>query len=471
MKKIIQQLNARVLRENTLPRNHAYAILSLFLFTSAAVWLIPHHSRHDLIQDKPLPKPQVENADADAALAQQAANTEFVDTPKDLLQDDDSLPDLPDSASAKDIQPLDYTVKDDDNLSYIFDSLNISQATLQQLMSADKTQALTRIKAGQKLSFELDNNNVLQHFILPLNGTQSLEFTLKDDTYTTQTLTDNPLGDAGVETKSVAAEPTRVLHGVINKSFASDALDAGLGYTQISRIIKLFQGKIDFRRDLRAGDSFEVLMDKPTASGQALDDAEILAIVLQVKGKNYAAYRGPDQHYYDEKGQDFSYASNGKFMRYPIPGDTKVSSGFDPARKNPVTGRVMPHNGVDFPVHVGTKVVATGDGVIVKAARSPSTGIYIVLRNSSRYSSVYMHLSKALVKPGQKVTMGQAIALSGNTGRTTGPHLHYEFHINNRAVNPLRADLPINNAGQATKNQKLMKGKIKQYNQLLANNK
>ena len=109
---------------------------------------------------------------------------------------------------------------------------------------------------------------------------------------------------------------------------------------------------------------------------------------------------------------------------------------------------------------------ATGDAVVVKATRHRDMGIYIVLRHSGRYSSVYMHLSKSMVKPGQKVKMGQIIGLSGNTGRSTGPHLHYEFHVNNRPVDPMRVDLPMNEPMQ-NKARKTLVAKIQEYKRQL----
>ena len=169
----------------------------------------------------------------------------------------------------------------------------------------------------------------------------------------------------------------------------------------------------------------------------------MLAVIIGSKGKTYSAFRSSDDNqFYDDEGSSLSMTQSGKFMRFPIPSSTKVSSGFNPHRLNPVTGRVMAHNGTDFSVHVGTPVQAPADAVVVKATRHPDMGIYLVLRHSGRYSTVYMHLSKSMVKPGQKVKMGQVIALSGNTGRSTGPHLHYEVWINQQAVNPLTAKLP-----------------------------
>lgn len=108
----------------------------------------------------------------------------------------------------------------------------------------------------------------------------------------------------------------------------------------------------------------------------------------------------------------------------------------------PLTGRVAPHRGVDFAMPQGTPVLSVGDGEVVVAKRSGAAGYYVAIRHGRSYTTRYMHLRKILVKPGQKVKRGDRIALSGNTGRSTGPHLHYEVWINQQAVNPLTAKLP-----------------------------
>ena len=144
----------------------------------------------------------------------------------------------------------------------------------------------------------------------------------------------------------------------------------------------------------------------------------------------------------------------------------RVSSGFSPRRRNPVTGVVMPHNGTDFAVRVGTPVLATGSGVVVKATSHRAAGRYIILRHNGKYSTQYMHLSKLLVKPGQKVKQGQTIGLSGNTGRSTGPHLHYEFRVNDRAVDPMRVDLPVNDP-MSGKQRRAFLAKVREYDRKL----
>ena len=122
----------------------------------------------------------------------------------------------------------------------------------------------------------------------------------------------------------------------------------------------------------------------------------------------------------------------------------RISSSFNPNRRHPVTGKVRPHNGTDFAVRVGTPVISPADGVVTKAAYSRSAGYYIVIRHRGSYSTVYMHLSKLGVKAGQRVKIGQTIARSGNTGLSTGPHLHYELRRNGKPVNAMRINLPKN---------------------------
>ncbi|MBK5073533.1 peptidoglycan DD-metalloendopeptidase family protein [Budviciaceae bacterium CWB-B4] len=137
--------------------------------------------------------------------------------------------------------------------------------------------------------------------------------------------------------------------------------------------------------------------------------------------------------------------SSSTMFRYPTAEPFKVTSQFDPSRLNPVTRKRAPHEGIDFSMPIGSTVVSTGEGEVVIAKYSPSAGNYIVIRHKNSYETYYMHLSKLMVQPGQKVSRGQKIALSGNTGRSTGAHLHYELRVNDRAVDPLSSDLILVN--------------------------
>ncbi len=523
MKRILTPFTGLVNRELPIPRQHLYAIIMLACFSVASITLLPPPG--ELFSDKPIPVSSDELT-IDAELSKQAADTEFVSVSHDeLLDDDDGIPnDM--TASTGELQLMNYIVKDDDNLSYIFNTLNLSAVTLQKLVEVDIQNSLVRLKPGQKITFYLDDANVVQKLDIPLDLEKHIVFERKDDKYQSRieqndaaeednkqesvsatdisdesSKTDSPAvaaTDSKISKKEaarIAAEekadkqaaekanaqaaakkeaaartairPTRVLRGKVAGSFAASARSAGLSAGHIHQVSRLFQGQIDFRRDLKKDDTFKVLFDRNAIAGKAGSDARVLAVMITTKGKTYSAFRSSkDNQFYDDDGSSLSMTKSGKFMRFPIPSSTKISSGFNPHRRNPVTGRVMAHNGTDFSVRVGTPVQATGDAMVVKATRHKDMGIYIVLRHSGRYSSVYMHLSKSMVKPGQKVKMGQVIGLSGNTGRSTGPHLHYEFHVNNRAVNAMRVDLPMNEPMQQ-KARKSLVAKINEYKRML----
>ena len=172
--------------------------------------------------------------------------------------------------------------------------------------------------------------------------------------------------------------------------------------------------------------------------GHLRQQSQLLGVRLRSEGKDYYAIRAEDGKFYDRNGTGLAKG----FLRFPTAKQFRISSNFNPRRTNPVTGRVAPHRGVDFAMPQGTPVLSVGDGEVVVAKRSGAAGYYVAIRHGRSYTTRYMHLRKILVKPGQKVKRGDRIALSGNTGRSTGPHLHYEVWINQQAVNPLTAKLP-----------------------------
>lgn len=493
MKRFLAPMSRIAEWEPPIPRQHLYAILMLAGFSVASVTLLP--SPNELLANNPITV-QAEDLSTEANISgTQAADTEFLTIPDHEVVGDEASPvDGLEADSAPDPEWLDYKVKGDDNLSVIFNTLNLPAKTLHKLLEVDIQNSLIRLKINQKLSFMVDTNNVLQQLAIPLDGERRVLFERQGDNYVSRVepvsgdaakFVSNARDDdeaevakpqtkvaAKADTKAdiktaktdqkkevAAARPSRVIKGSISGAFVTSARNAGLTNNQIHKVANMFRGRIDFRRDLHRGDTFKVLFDKAHS-----DDAKILAVAFTINGRNLSAYRSPDGHFYDENASSFS--SGGTFMRYPIPSQRHVSSGFSPSRRNPVTGRVQPHNGTDFSVRVGTPVLATGDGIVVKATSHRDMGRYLVVRHDGKYTTVFMHLSKLLVKPGQKIKQGQKIALSGNTGRSTGPHLHYEFRINNRPVNAMRVDLPMNESmGGKSKRQYL--AKVREYKRLM----
>lgn len=227
-----------------------------------------------------------------------------------------------------------------------------------------------------------------------------------------------------------------LLKGTVGGSFVASAKEAGLTSSEISAVIKAMQWQMDFRK-LKKGDEFSVLMSREMLDGKR-EQSQLLGVRMRSDGKDYYAIRAADGKFYDRNGVGLAKG----FLRFPTAKQFRISSNFNPRRLNPVTGRVAPHRGVDFAMPQGTPVLSVGDGEVVVAKRSGAAGYYIAIRHGRTYTTRYMHLRKLLVKPGQKVKRGDRIALSGNTGRSTGPHLHYEVWINQQAVNPLTAKLP-----------------------------
>ncbi|NLC22172.1 MAG: peptidoglycan DD-metalloendopeptidase family protein, partial [Halomonadaceae bacterium] len=219
---------------------------------------------------------------------------------------------------------------------------------------------------------------------------------------------------------------------------ARSAQAAGLSSTEVAQVTRLLEKKLDFRRDTRRGDEFQVLLESDIIDGSSFD-SRVLAIQYTGARMDLTILRNSaDNNFYTPDGHSLDPA----FSRYPFEGSYRMSSGFNPRRTHPVTGRVSPHRGTDWAMPIGTPIVAPADGRVEKVSNHPLAGRYVVIRHDNGYSTRYLHLSRALVNRGDRVSMGERIALSGNTGRSTGPHLHYEVIVNNTAVDAMRVELP-----------------------------
>ncbi|WP_408581978.1 murein DD-endopeptidase MepM [Pasteurella canis] len=241
-----------------------------------------------------------------------------------------------------------------------------------------------------------------------------------------------------------------VLKGKIDGSFNTTLRTLGLELRQINQLANALQWQINLKR-LKKGDKFAVLVTREYIDNKRTGQGNVDSIHIISGGKSYYAIQASNGRYYNRQGETLGKG----FARYPLQRQARVSSHFNPYRRHPVTGRIAPHKGVDFAMPIGTPIIAPADGIVEKVAyQANGAGRYIVIRHGREYQTVYMHLSRPLVKAGQNVKRGQRIALSGNTGRSTGPHLHYEFHINGRAVNPLSVKLPGTSSGMGTAERK-----------------
>jgi murein DD-endopeptidase MepM/ murein hydrolase activator NlpD len=215
-------------------------------------------------------------------------------------------------------------------------------------------------------------------------------------------------------------------------------MQAGIPARVVVQMIHMFSYEVDFQRDIRSGDSFEVYYNYYyTPEGKPAKEGEIAYAAMHLPGRTVALYRYQPRSedtadFFDAHGQ----SAKSMLMKTPVDG-ARISSGFG-MRFHPVLGYSRMHKGIDFAVPSGTPVMAAGAGTIQRKLWENGYGNFIVLNHGNGYSTAYGHLSRfaAGVHPGSHVRQGQVIAYSGATGLATGPHLHYEIRINDIQVNP-----------------------------------
>jgi murein DD-endopeptidase MepM/ murein hydrolase activator NlpD len=234
--------------------------------------------------------------------------------------------------------------------------------------------------------------------------------------------------------------------GVIDDSLYMSAERAALPQGVTISLIKLFSWDVDFQRDVRRGDRFETLFEEVSLEDGSggTRGGDLLYAALSINGQLLEGYRFEPEdgavEYFDRNGRSLR-----KFlMRTPIDG-ARLSSRFG-MRRHPILGYNRMHQGVDFAAPTGTPIYAAGDGKVAAAKTNGGYGRYIQIRHTGEYSTAYAHLSRFAkgITPGRRVQQGQVIGYVGTTGRSTGPHLHYEVLRNGAQINPLQIKQPAN---------------------------
>ncbi|HHF6641110.1 TPA: murein DD-endopeptidase MepM [Haemophilus influenzae] len=343
-----------------------------------------------------------------------------------------------------------YTVTEGDTLKDVLVLSGLDDSSVQPLITLDPE--LAHLKAGQQFYWILDKNDNLGY----LNWLVSEK---EERIY--ERLEDGKFKRQVIEKKSIWRK--EVLKGEIQNSLNSSLREKGLDTRQISQLSNALQWQVSLRK-LKKGTQFAILVSREYLGDKLTGQGNVEALRISSGGKNYYAVQAANGRYYNQQGETLGKG----FARYPLQRQARVSSPFNPNRRHPVTGRIRPHKGVDFSVSQGTPVIAPADGIVEKVAyQAGGAGRYVMLRHGREYQTVYMHLSKSLVKAGQTVKKGERIALSGNTGISTGPHLHYEFHINGRAVNPLTVKLPGTNSGMTSAERKQFLVRVREAEKML----
>ncbi|WP_368162005.1 peptidoglycan DD-metalloendopeptidase family protein [Aeromonas sp. R5-3] len=316
-------------------------------------------------------------------------------------------------------------VRSGDNMGVIFQRLGLSTTALHLIDQLNGTDTLRLLKPGQELTFKLTKSGELHSLYYPHSLEQALKVIRKDEGFVARAV------KLELDTREQVAK------GEIRSSFWGAAVDAGMTEDQIMDLAAIFGWDIDFAQDLQPGDSFRVVYEEKFQDDERVASGDILAAEFVNQGAIYRAVLNEDGNYYTPDGK----AMRKSFLRAPV-NFKYISSNFNPRRLHPVTGKVRPHNGIDYVAPVGTPIMAAGGGSVVAAGYNQFNGNYVFIKHAGNYVTKYLHLSKRTVNKGQRVKQGQTIGLLGGTGRVTGPHLHYEFVVGGVHKNPRTLNLP-----------------------------
>ena len=231
--------------------------------------------------------------------------------------------------------------------------------------------------------------------------------------------------------------------GVINDSLYLAGQDAGLSNKLIMQVRDIYGWDIDYRLDIRKGDSFRIIYEETLKDGEKVATGNILAAEFNNKGRRIRSVRyartGGQADYFTEDGASMRKA----FTRNPLDFG-RISSHFNPRRKHPVLNKIRAHKGVDYAAATGTPIKVTGDGKVQFIGSKGGYGKTVIVKHGEKYSTLYAHMSRFRkgLKRGHPVKQGQIIGYVGKSGLATGPHLHYEFRMDGVHRNPVTVPLP-----------------------------
>ena len=314
-------------------------------------------------------------------------------------------------------------------LTHVFKELGLPLKSMRQLMVVPGARKdMSRIGPGKELAFELSAKGELKTLRFDRDESTRIELTLEDGKASEKII------------QREVAQEVAIASGVIERSFSHDAKRAGLTTSSINKLADVFKYDIDFVEDLNDGDTFHVVYEDQWREGQRMRNGAVLAARIVTRGKTYTAYRftkNGQAEYFDQNGQPLKKV----LMRIPIEYG-RLSSSFG-MRNHPVLGRMRMHKGVDYAARTGTPIMAAGDGRVSFVGWKNGYGRAVVLDHGQGRSTLYGHMSAfGKYKMGARVNQGVTIGYVGASGLATGPHLHYEFHVNKVQVNPLKVTMP-----------------------------
>ena len=331
-------------------------------------------------------------------------------------------------------EEIGYIIKNNDTIEKILKKFNIKTEDIKQITLQLKEKNLAQIYSGRKLSLIIkkldDKSNTLVSFTYPVNNTTSVDIRKSQENFV-------------VNEKILQLNKKEVVvKNIIKNNLYSSAVDIGVEPNIIVEFARIFGFEVDFQRDIRKGDWFEILYEKfEDDNNKVRDTGKIIYASMFVNGEEINLYNFKYKNieeYYNIKGKSITKS----LMKTPING-ARLSSSFG-MRKHPILGYNKMHRGTDFAAPSGTPIMASGSGTITRARWCGGGGNCVKIKHNSTYETIYAHMKAFAkgIKEGKKVRQGQIIGYVGSTGLSTGPHLHYEVLVNGKKVNSQRLKLP-----------------------------
>ena len=329
---------------------------------------------------------------------------------------------------------IDYIIKNNDSIEKILKNFKVQDEDIKNISIKLKQKKLVNIYSGRKLNLIIkklaDGSNTIVNLVYPLNNTTSIEIRKSQNNFV---INENILQLYKREV---------VIKNIIKNNLYSSAVNAGIEPNIIIEFARIFGFEVDFQRDIRKGDWFEILYERfEDDNNKVRDTGKIIYASMFVNGNEINLYNfkyNNIEDYYNISGKSITKS----LMKTPING-ARLSSSFG-MRKHPILGYNKMHRGTDFAAPSGTPIMASGSGTVTRARWCGGGGNCVKIKHNSTYETIYAHM-KAFAKgirEGRKVKQGQIIGYVGSTGLSTGPHLHYEVIVNGKKVNSQKLKLP-----------------------------
>ncbi|WP_353155103.1 peptidoglycan DD-metalloendopeptidase family protein [Herminiimonas fonticola] len=353
-----------------------------------------------------------------------------------------ALPHLAEQIAALEAKPQNYIseerVRPGDTLATLLDRLGVDDNEAAAFIKSDPiARNVMQLKAGKRVQAQTDANGELNWLSSTVSGG-------RNEALTNIVITREGNRLKAAEMPVAMEKRIEMRSGTIRSSLFAATDAAQIPDNIASQIVDMFSTNIDFGSDLRRGDRFNVVYETFWQNGEYVHAGRVLAGEFMNGPATYQSV------WFEEPGNTQSggyYSFDGKslkkaFLKSPLE-FSRISSGFS-LRKHPISGKWKAHKGVDFAAATGTAIRASGDGVIDFAGTQGGYGNVVVIKHWSKYSTAYAHMSRFApnMRKGTKVSQGQVIGYVGTTGWSTGPHLHYEFRVNNEARDPMSVDIP-----------------------------